>query len=1217
MSGLLSSFLASSLAVVLFSASAAEPVPWNSFEGYRYFEVNPFPGNASDGFTAREAGVTGIHFTNILSTRLVAMNRVTENGSGVALGDVDGDGWCDIYLCGLERSNALYRNLGGWKFEEITGESGVELPDQLSTGAVLADVDGDVALDLLVNSIGGGTRLFLNDGKGKFSEKTDGRLARRFAGTSMALADIDLDGDLDLYVANYRTIFGKDEFPRAKAEARMRNGEIQVTPPGRYVALGQTGGNVDIFELAERDFLYVNDGSGNFSPVSWTNGNFLDETGQALKSAPLDWALSVMMRDLNDDGLIDILVCNDFFNSPDRIWFQKPGLRFQSASLSSIRKISLASMAVDVADVNRDGFDDLFFVEMLSRDFSFRQTHRDNLVKARFNLRMTDPRHRWEISRNTLFLNRGDGSYSEVAELAGLDASEWSWGAIFLDVDLDGWEDVLIPTGHNHDVQNDDILRRINQSRTPDSIEQRTTDLKQFPKLMTPLLAFRNDHKLGFEEIQSEWGLNIPGVLHGLACADLDNDGDLDLVGNRLNDGTLLLRNNSARNRIAIRLAGNTPNGQGVGAKITIRGGPVVQSQHMISGGRYLSTDDTIRTFACGRADQLSVEVRWPDGTQTVLSDLRPNRVYEISQKATPSETPLQKSIEPFFSERDFNHRHIAPAFDDFARQPFLPYNLGTPGPSLAWADIDRDGLDDLVIGGSAEGQMTVFRNTGKDFAQTNLFGTGRLSNDQGALVVVRLDQSANTILSANSNYKSGDTRTPSVELRTMHDNLQSLPSHPEAPGTLALADIDSDGDLDLFVAGRVLPGRFPEPVRSRLYRNTDGKFSLDADLSRPFEKLGLVTSAQFSDFNNDGRPDLATALEWGAPQVFINRDGHLAPASMGLDRYRGWWMCVITGDFNNDGLTDIVAGNWGRNTRYERFINEKPLRLYHGDVDGNGTYEAIESIFNPSLKKYVPMVGPEMIVDHLPTAAERIPTFEAFAGSSIEQIIGNTSSPFLEIDTMESICFINRGSTFEPHPLPLEAQFAPVLGMAAADFDNDGHQDLVLGQNIFDTRWDLGRLDSGRALWLRGDGTGNFAAVSASASGLSADGQQRAVAIADFNRDGRMDVAITKHNDFTKLFENRLAEPGVRIRFEGKGNNPDAIGTRFHIISGGRSTGLCEIQAGGGWFSQNSFVQLVRKPAAAARLHVQWPGGQKNEFDFPFGASEVMVSDSGIKVVR
>lgn len=1210
------SLLTFATALLVFGA---EPVVWIHENGQRYHPVNPGTGERAEGFTRMAAASTGVQFTNILTERLVAMNRVTENGSGVALGDVDGDSWCDIYFCGLEGDNVIYRNLGGWKFTNVTREAGIALENELTTGATFADIDGDGDLDLLANSIGGGTRSFFNDSKGKFSENNDGRLVRRFGSTSMALGDIDQDGDLDLYVANYRTIVGKDEFPRAKVEARRQGGEIVVHPPGRYVALdGAKGGNVDIFELAERDFLYVNDGKGRYAPVSWTTGNFLDEGGRPLTSVPLDWALSVMMRDINDDGLIDILVCNDFFNSPDRIWIQQKGLRFQLASAEAIRKVSLASMAVDVADINRDGLDDLFFVEMLGRDYAFRQSHRDNLMKAAFNLRTAPAGRRWEISRNTLFLNMGGGTYAEVAEMAGLDASEWSWGAVFLDVDLDGWEDVLVPTGHNHDVQNADVLRKLGQSNAPDSIDQRVRDLSKFPKLQTPIMAFRNGGQLRFAEKQDEWGLNIPGVVNGFACADLDNDGDLDLVANRLNGEALLLRNDTRRERIGIRLAGQAPNTRGVGAKLTVRGGPVTQTQEMIGAGRYLSNDDTIRVFAGKGIEPMTIEVRWPNGSRTTAAGLVPNRVYEIREESARSESPRTKETTPFFSEVNLDHRHSDPSFDDFERQPFLHYSLSTQGPALAWADVDDDGLDDLIVGGARGGQMAIRQNTGGAFVSvTNVITNSRLVEDQAGVLAVRLGTNGLTLLSANSNYESGGTHSPSIELRTSRAHAGLIPGTRETTGVLALADIDGDGDLDLFAGGRVVPGRYPAAASSRIYRNDGGAFVLDSGWSKPFENTGLVPSAQFSDFNNDARPDLVVAVEWGGILVYVNEGGRFVPGAFGTETKRGWWTSVATGDFNNDGRTDIVAGNWGRNTKYERFLRDKPLHAYHGDLDGNGKYDVVKAIFNPGLKKFVPLAGPEMIIDHFPAAAERIPTYEAYAQASVGDVIGGATGSMLEIDTMESMHFINTGAgKFEGAVLPIEAQFAPVFGMAAADFDNDGNCDLVLGQNLFDTRWDLGRLDSGRPLWLRGDGTGKFSTVLPPQSGLDANGQQRAVAISDFNRDGRMDVAFSQNNGETKLFANRKGEPGLRLRFEGGEFNPDAIGLRYSVSNGGPAR-IHEVQAGGGWLSQNSFVQVIKRPTRGAQLQVQWPGGKRTEFELPENAKELLVSASGVKVVR
>jgi hypothetical protein len=486
--------------------SLDQNLKWQSGPGFRFVELT-LPTTGKTGFNLLPAQEAGIAFTNDLSDVLVAQNRILENGSGVALGDVDGDGWCDIYLCRLAGPNALFRNLGHWRFQDITQSAGVACPGQFSTGAVFADVDGDGHLDLLVNAIGAGTRCFRNNGNGRFTEVTDSRLVRRFGSTSMALADIDGDGDLDLYVTNYRTDTHKDSPPGLKVEARTVNGKIEVTPSDRFFLLGSRGGAAEVVERGERDFLYLNDGSGRFSPVSWTTGSFLDEEGKPLAAPPLDWGLTVMFRDINGDGLPDIYVCNDFFFSPDRVWINENGQRFRAIDRLAFRNMSASSMAVDFADIDRDGADDLIVVEMLDRSHLARQLHRENLVKREWHLPVADLNYRVEVPRNTLFLNRGDGTYAEIAQHSCVQASDWSWGVAFVDVDLDGYEDLLVSTGNNHDVQHTDLLREFALSGEPRTPDTRLRQLQRLPRLPAAKLAFRNQTDLTFAEVGRHGGL--------------------------------------------------------------------------------------------------------------------------------------------------------------------------------------------------------------------------------------------------------------------------------------------------------------------------------------------------------------------------------------------------------------------------------------------------------------------------------------------------------------------------------------------------------------------------------------------------------------------------------------------------------------------------------------------------------------------------------------
>jgi hypothetical protein len=589
--------------------------------GYRSRALR-VPEKGKTGFLRLPGSVTGITFTNYLSDASAAANQIRMNGSGVAAGDVDGDGWCDLYFCGLEGGNRLYRNLGGWRFEDITDRAGVRCAGQYSTGAVFADVDGDGDLDLLVNSIGGGTRLFLNDGKGNFREATDAGLVRRFGAMSMALGDLRGNGSLDLYVANYRSTTMRS----TGLELLKVNGRLQLKPEDRDQFELTPGGG--LFELGEPDILYRNDGHGHFTAVSWTEGAFLNEAGQALLTPPRDWGLSVMFRDMNEDGAPDIYVCNDF-SSPDRVWINDGTGKFRALSALALRCTCTFSMGVDFADINRDGHDDFFVVDMLAIEHR-RRMMQSQVVAAPFEARPT-AFERAQLKRNVLQLNRGDGTFAEIAQFSGLESSDWSWTAVFLDVDLDGYEDVLIPTGHDFDTQDADMLAEGNAAKPA---KQTAAALLKLPRLPLPNLAYRNLGNLRFEEVGHQWGFDRVGVKHGICCADLDNDGDLDVITNDLNNEAGIYRNEGIRPRVAVRLKGIGGNTRGIGAKIWLYGGAVpVQSQEMICGGRYLSCDDAIRVFAAGsETNRMRLEVRWRSGKRSVVEDVRANREYEIDE---------------------------------------------------------------------------------------------------------------------------------------------------------------------------------------------------------------------------------------------------------------------------------------------------------------------------------------------------------------------------------------------------------------------------------------------------------------------------------------------------------------------------------------------------------------------------------------------------------
>ena len=564
------------------------------------------------GFAPVDSGKSGLRFTNSVPEERHLTNQIYLNGSGVAAGDVDADGRCDVFLAGMGGGSSLFRNLGGWKFENITEKAGLKLASLDCTGAVMADIDGDGDLDLLVATIGTGLRCLLNNGKGHFTEQARATpLNPGSGGMSLALADMDGDGDLDCYVCNYRTVTIRDQ-PNTRFTLRNIDGRSQVvsingvpvTDPAlasRFkfrVRESATGGTFDYDENGEPDVLLRNDGGGNFTPVSWTDGTFLDESGQILTAPPYDWGLSVMFRDFTGDGAPDLYVCNDF-KSPDRIWVNDGRGRFHPLPALSLRQTSLSSMGVDFADLNRDGHDDFLVVDMLSRQHFHRLSQRID-IKPEFQP-IGAIANRPQASRNTLFIARGDGTWAETARFSGLEASEWSWTPIFLDVDLDGYEDVLISNGFARDGMNMDVVARleaIKKSKPMSSVEQLRLRT-MFPKLETANLAFRNLGNMKFVEAGQEWGFNQQAISQGMCLADLDNDGDLDVVINNLNAPASLLENKTTAPRLAVKLKGRSSNTHGIGARIVVRGGAVpMQSQEMIAGGRYLSADEPLLSTA-------------------------------------------------------------------------------------------------------------------------------------------------------------------------------------------------------------------------------------------------------------------------------------------------------------------------------------------------------------------------------------------------------------------------------------------------------------------------------------------------------------------------------------------------------------------------------------------------------------------------------------------
>ncbi|MCC6232275.1 MAG: VCBS repeat-containing protein [Verrucomicrobiales bacterium] len=1203
-------------------AHAAEPRGWNMESGARWRELEPGVGRVGGGFTRLDPETTGVRFTNELRGDLSLTNAVAHNGSGVALGDVDGDQLPDLYFCALDGPNRLYRNRGGWVFEEIPLTEAACV-GQRSTGAVFADVDGDADLDLLVNGIATGTRLFLNDGRGGLKEATDTGLSRTASATSLALADIDGDGDLDLYCTHYVDVMyladPTTRFAVAREGSAWRvtrvNGESTSLPKwkDRFEALPD--GRVR--ELPEYHGLYRNEGSGRFTPILFEPGVFLSAEGQPI--APYrDWGLSVMFRDLNGDRAPDLYVCNDNA-SPDRIWLNTGRGSFRAAEPWRFRHTSRSSMGLDVADVDRDGRDDLVVLDMLARSAARRQRQlmRESPDPAGIERAEDVPR----FNRNTLFLGRADGSYAEVALWAGVAASDWSWGAAFLDVDLDGYEDLLVTNGFEHDVMDQDSHDQMRTRRlTPDQRRR----LRQFhPAWPTPNAAWRNRGDGTFEDRGAAWGFDTPGISYGLALADLDGDGDQDVVVNQLNGAAGVYRNDAPGPRVAVRLAGRAPNTAGIGARLVVKGGPVTQSQEMISGGRYLSGDQAIRVFAARTAGQesLRLEVTWRGGARSE-HPLRPGTLCEAIEpevKVVPNVTnalAVEVGDAWFRDQRvQLDHRHEEDGFDDTAVQPLLPRRLSRLGPGVAWVDLDGDGWEDLVVGSGKGGSVSTRLNqAGAGFragatsgpVTADLSGVVGWPDGRGARFVIAARGIGDLVPGRES--RSALVRWApgsSIQKGAWPEGI-AVEGDPVAPGPVALGDFDGDGDLDVFVGGRHRPGRHPESVSSVLWRNDGGEWVRDPLLNQPFQALGRISGAVWADWDADGDADLAMAQEGGALKVFRNTAGKFedVTAALGLGDHTGWWNSITVGDFDGDGRVDLAAGNWGLNSAYELY-RPGPWRWYFADAQSDGVVEVVEAWREEGVWR--PMRSRSWLARGFPDLAQRFPTHAAFAGATVEEVLGAGGGqiPFLEVNRWESAVFLNRGTRFEFRPLPREAQWSPVFGMSVADFDGDGVEDLFLGQNFFGSTWDVSRDDAGRGLWLRGRGDGTFEVAE---TGVTITGEMRGVAVADYDHDARPDLVVTQNGGATVLMQNQRAAVGIRVRLEGGVGNPEGVGAVARwVAADGRRGPVRVFHAGAGYWSQDASVRVLSSPPGpGASIWVRWPGGREEVVALKPGQREV-----------
>lgn len=903
------------------------------------------PQNGRTGFTLLTPEQTGIRFTNQLGYTRSEQNQNLLNGAGVATGDVNGDGLVDLYFCNLEGPNGLYLNKGNWKFEDVAAASGAACTNQTPRGTTMADVNGDGHLDILITSLSGPNALLLNDGKGHFTDVTQsaGLVHNKAGGHTVALADVEGDGDLDLYVANY----GENSILRSGGDISVR------TVGGKPVVSGRHAARLKIIngrfvELGQPHVLYLNDGKGVFAAVPWNTGTFLNEAGKPLKSAPMDMGLSAMFRDVNGDNAPDLYVCNDF-QSPDRFWINDGKGAFRLIEPLAIRSTCHFSMGVDFADIDRDGRDDFIVCDMLSRIHALRmrQMGATNPGPEEVGEVMDRP----QIRRNTLYWNRGDGTYAEMASFAGVDATDWSWSVVFLDVDLDGYEDLLVSNGHAYDTQDLDMHEKAPEP-TPQGRGMRPAKrLKDFPSLETPNVVFRNRGNLTFEEMGKTWGFNSSNVSHGISLADLDNDGDLDVAVSCLWKAPLIYRNESSAPRLAVRLKGKAPNTRGIGAKIKVTGGAVpTQTQEMISGGRYLSGDDAMRVFAAG-SNPMTIEVTWRNGKQSIVKEALPNHLYEIDEggsvergarSAARGTAPLFKNVSELV-----NHRHEAPPNKDLEQQPLLHRQVTERGPEVTWKDFKvTSALHAFVAGRYPEsapyqiGSIPVNAGLVNDAVLSDLNADGSpdlvLACEWGPIKVFRNDKEVTAELGLDKfvgwwqAVTTGDLNGDG-QMDIVAANWGLNGSYGKEPIALHYGDFDGNGTMDLFET-------YFDAQLGRMVQRRDLQY-VSAGL--PLMRLKYPTHLAYSQATVE-----SILKEWPKAQkleantlatmVFFNRGGKFQAVALPDQAQWAPAFGVNVADFDGDGHEDIfLSQNFFATRPEEPRLDAGRGLLLRGSGDG------------------------------------------------------------------------------------------------------------------------------------------------------------------------------------------------------------------------------------------------------------------------------------------
>jgi hypothetical protein len=1030
---------------------------------------------------------TGISFANIVKESPdlnIISYEYFYNGGGVGLGDFNNDGLIDIYFSGNMQPGKLYLNKGNFKFEDITSKAGVRGKKGWKTGVSIADVNADGFLDIYLCYSGPVDRkertneLYINNGNLTFTEKAAKMgIADSGYSTQAVFFDYDRDNDLDLFVINHNN-------------KNFRNFDASFIKK--------------MVDPDAGDRLYRND-NNTFTDVTISSG---------IISNPLGYGLGVSVSDLNNDGWPDIYVTNDYVEE-DYLYINNHNGTFSEKLKDELGHISNFSMGCDIADINNDGWSDVFTLDMLPED-----NKRQKLLYMPDNYEVYNNQLQngfyHQLMRNMLQLNNGNGTFSEIGQLSGVYCTDWSWASLITDFNNDGNKDLFITNGYGRDMTNRDFVKfyaneRLKYLRGEPS-DNMFKMLQSIP--ITPIhdYLYINNGNLQFSDVSLSAGFDKQTLSNGAAYADLDNDGDLDIVINHLNAPAEIYRNmfvenGNGGNWVQFNLKGKDNNSYAIGAVVYIytSKGFIKLENYPVHGFQSSMQGPLHTGLSSTQID--SVLIQWPDGKKEMLMNVKFNTINTFNYKADQKLIANQENSKPLFSQSNtlLPYKHVSPEINDFKEQPLMPAMISYNTPRAAKADINKDGLEDIFICGGLgnSGQLFIQQNDGSFIADLQSdFDQDNLSEDIDA-VFFDADGDGDEdlyIVSGGYNYNQGDKE---LQDRLYINNngkfvksVQALPAEALSGSCARVADIDNDGDLDIFVGSRVVPARYPEsPGSLLLINNGKGVFTnAPGALRMSLDSLGMVTDAAWIDIDNDGWKDLIVCGEWMKLHLLSNKNGKLTDLSDQYfpDTLKGWWNRLQLTDMDGDGDMDLIAGNWGLNSPL-KVSKSEPAIMFFNDFDNNGSIDPLICYYIQG--KSYPMASRDEMTDQMVSLRQKFPTYASYSNTTIEDILRPEqlkSAKQLSANHFETTYFENDHGVFKAKELPLQANFFPVYAISTGDFDHDGKQDILLAGNTDHARIKLGKIDAGYGVLLKGDGKGHFEYVPQLKSGLSVKGCTR-----------------------------------------------------------------------------------------------------------------------------